>query len=623
MKKLNIFKIAVFIAVTTTSLHAQVISEATLHSSVAGGARILDAQGNTAASPAIGFQSSVSAPGLAQEDGGGGNGIFRPLANTMAFATASLERMRIDVSGDVIIGTSTPLARFTATTTPGGLPTAIVGKGINTGVYGEATDMNAPLTEEGILQGWTEAIGVFGKGTYASNVGNGNIYGVAGSAAGTNPLNNCGIYGEAKNATGYNTGVFGAVNSTTGIYNTGIAGLVGLNTSAVWNIAVSGKAPVAPNHFAGYFDGKVAIVDGTQANNYVLTSDANGLATWTDPCTLPCVVAASGSDWHITGNAATNPITDFLGTTDAQPLTIKTSNTDRAIITATGEMGVGTTTPTAQLEVSSTNVTNPAVIVNGKSVGVYAESTDQSSALIKRSNEYGDLDGIAVFGNAKFVSNTTNGSMYGVVGSATEVNPLNNLGVMGEGKNASGYNTGVYGYVNSTTGLYNTGVAGEVKLNPTAVWSRAINGLAPVAPNHYAGYFDGNVDIKSGVVTIGDGTLCTPTGYKLFVEQGILTEKVKVAVNCSSAWADYVFANDYKLKPLSEVETYLKENKHLPNVPSADELVKDGLDLGKMQATQMEKIEELTLYMIEMKKEINTLKNENQSLKTLVSQSKN
>jgi hypothetical protein len=213
--------------------------------------------------------------------------------------------------------------------------------------------------------------------------------------------------------------------------------------------------------------------------------------------------------------------------------------------------------------------------------------------------------------------------MYGVVGSATEVNPLNNLGVMGEGKNASGYNTGVYGYVNSTTGLYNTGVAGEVKLNPTAVWSRAINGLAPVAPNHFAGYFDGNVDIKSGVVTIGDGTLCTPTGYKLFVEQGILTEKVKVAVNCSPAWADYVFANDYKLKPLSEVETYLKENKHLPNVPSADELVKDGLDLGKMQATQMEKIEELTLYMIEMKKEINTLKNENQSLKTLVSQSKN
>jgi hypothetical protein len=114
-----------------------------------------------------------------------------------------------------------------------------------------------------------------------------------------------------------------------------------------------------------------------------------------------------------------------------------------------------------------------------------------------------------------------------------------------------------------------------------------------------------------------------PSGYKLYVEEGILTEKVKVAVASSPAWADYVFANDYKLKPLSEVEAYVKENKHLPNIPSASELVKDGLNLGEMQALQMKKIEELTLYLIEMKKEIDTMKKENKTLKILVSQSKN
>ena len=112
---------------------------------------------------------------------------------------------------------------------------------------------------------------------------------------------------------------------------------------------------------------------------------------------------------------------------------------------------------------------------------------------------------------------------------------------------------------------------------------------------------------EDGKVRIGN-MANLPSGYKLFVEEGILTEKVKVAVLNSPAWADYVFANDYNLKPLSEVEAFIKENKHLPNVPSADELVKDGLDLGKMQATQMEKIEELTLYIIEMKKEIEVLK---------------
>ncbi|MBC7641120.1 MAG: TMF family protein, partial [Flavobacterium sp.] len=122
------------------------------------------------------------------------------------------------------------------------------------------------------------------------------------------------------------------------------------------------------------------------------------------------------------------------------------------------------------------------------------------------------------------------------------------------------------------------------------------------------------LDVQNGAVRIGN--TCTPVGYKLFVEQGILTEKVKVAVNCSLAWADYVFANDYKLQPLTEVEKFINKNKHLPNVPSASELEKEGLDLGKMQAKQMEKIEELTLYLIEMKKEIEILKSENKSLKS-------
>lgn len=113
-----------------------------------------------------------------------------------------------------------------------------------------------------------------------------------------------------------------------------------------------------------------------------------------------------------------------------------------------------------------------------------------------------------------------------------------------------------------------------------------------------------------------------PNGYKLYVNGGILTTKVKVANYCSSAWADYVFANDYKLKPLTEVETFIKENKHLPNVPSAIELEKEGLDLGKMQATQMEKIEELTLYLIELKKEVDNLKTENATLKNMVQSKK-
>lgn len=103
--------------------------------------------------------------------------------------------------------------------------------------------------------------------------------------------------------------------------------------------------------------------------------------------------------------------------------------------------------------------------------------------------------------------------------------------------------------------------------------------------------------------------------YKLFVETGILTERIKVALRDANEWSDYVFADDYALKPLSEVEAFVKENKHLPGIASAKELEKTGIDLGQMQAKQMEKIEELTLYAIEQNKMLEKQSKEIEELK--------
>ena len=118
--------------------------------------------------------------------------------------------------------------------------------------------------------------------------------------------------------------------------------------------------------------------------------------------------------------------------------------------------------------------------------------------------------------------------------------------------------------------------------------------------------FTRNTSLKG--VIIGDGVTKTSSDYSLFVSKGILTEKVKVAVANSSEWADYVFAKDYKLRSLAEVERFVKENKHLPGVPSAADVVENGVDVGKMDAKLLEKIEELTLYMIELKKENQQMK---------------
>ncbi|HEX8268726.1 MAG TPA: hypothetical protein VF581_02430 [Flavobacterium sp.] len=94
--------------------------------------------------------------------------------------------------------------------------------------------------------------------------------------------------------------------------------------------------------------------------------------------------------------------------------------------------------------------------------------------------------------------------------------------------------------------------------------------------------------------------------YNLFVSGGILTEEVRVALQ--TGWADYVFEKDYNLKPLSEVEKYITENGHLPNVPSAKQVKNEGIELGDMARIQQEKIEELTLYLIQQNKEIEELK---------------
>ncbi|MNU43752.1 hypothetical protein D3C71_325430 [compost metagenome] len=113
----------------------------------------------------------------------------------------------------------------------------------------------------------------------------------------------------------------------------------------------------------------------------------------------------------------------------------------------------------------------------------------------------------------------------------------------------------------------------------------------------------------NGNMLVGDPASVTlPSGYKLYVQTGILTERLKVAVKGTANWADYVFDQNYKLLDLKELDEFIKLNKHLPNIPSADEMVNNGLDVAEMDALLLSKIEELTLYVIELKKELEALK---------------
>ncbi|THU31128.1 hypothetical protein FAM09_29025 [Niastella caeni] len=102
--------------------------------------------------------------------------------------------------------------------------------------------------------------------------------------------------------------------------------------------------------------------------------------------------------------------------------------------------------------------------------------------------------------------------------------------------------------------------------------------------------------------SVGIGT-SDPKTYKLAVNGSAIFTLVKVKA-AATPWPDYVFHSTYSLRPLSELEQYIKKNHHLPEVPSATEVEKNGLDLGDNQAVLLKKIEELTLYAIEQDKRL-------------------
>jgi len=110
--------------------------------------------------------------------------------------------------------------------------------------------------------------------------------------------------------------------------------------------------------------------------------------------------------------------------------------------------------------------------------------------------------------------------------------------------------------------------------------------------------------------SLGIGT--TTTGnHKLAVEGSIGAREIKVQ---ATGWSDFVFKKEYTLPTLEEVEKHINEKGHLQDIPSEEEVFKNGINLGEMNSKLLQKIEELTLYMIEMKKENESLRNNQKNL---------
>ncbi|WP_425237726.1 fibronectin type III domain-containing protein [Ulvibacterium sp.] len=116
--------------------------------------------------------------------------------------------------------------------------------------------------------------------------------------------------------------------------------------------------------------------------------------------------------------------------------------------------------------------------------------------------------------------------------------------------------------------------------------------------------------VASYTGNVAVGTATVPNGYQMAIDGKLITEEVKVQL--SGNWPDYVFSAEYRLPTLEEVQKHITEKGHLVNIPSASEVEAEGIELGEMNKLLLEKIEELTLYILKMDKEIKALKNKKQ-----------
>lgn len=363
-------------------------------------------------------------------------------------------------------------------------------------------------------------------------------------------------------------------------------------------------------------------------------------------------IQASAQSWNLTGNTGTNPTTNFIGTTDNQSLILKTNNAEKMRITPEGRFIFHGVTTAGQLwdknlffggGVNQTTTSNNTVFGMGaltqlaEGDGNTAVGTNAMSIFTK-----GTMN-VAIGFNS--MRNTVSGNYNTALGmNALETLKTGDFNVgIGHATMSSGSLTGNYNialgvstlrYINS--GNYNTILGGEsfraivngshninighsnarliTSGNNNIFIGNFINPYNTTSPENelnIGNWIVGN----NGTIGIGQFTSQLPADgvaqdgekYKLFVKDGIRTEKVKVDIADNNGWADYVFEKDYKLMPLNEVEQFINKNGHLPEVPTTEEAIKNGIELKAMNILLLKKIEELTLYNIEQQKRIEAL----------------
>ena len=388
--------------------------------------------------------------------------------------------------------------------------------------------------------------------------------------------------------------------------------------------------------------------------------------------------------WNRTGNPLFVGSGNKLGSTNAFPIQIVTSNTPRIFVTASGMVGINTTAPLQKLHVMDGNIlisrsrqgkgsselgsTNGTLYFGdvvsashpyGKWGIEYVSSAEEGYGLnfwkpavpgqihgnhflflsdngnvgVGTKNPQAKLhiqDGTSQDANILLASTGTNKSVIQFRTNATNItvgsdnvmrfnatsmqfNPSSQMVVNGNFKVTG--NIVLSGLSGATTKILTIGSNGRLSTadipetadnlgNHTATQNLNLNGKKIV---NGASSTDGIFVSTSGSVGIGTSNPL----YKLSVNGTILAKEIRVNED-ASYWPDFVFDKDYELMSISEVKQFVSKHKHLPSVPSAADIDGKDVSLGEMNRILLQKIEELTLYIIDLQRQIDEMKQHNE-----------
>lgn len=419
------------------------------------------------------------------------------------------------------------------------------------------------------LYGWNRGGAAYNYAVVGRTIASGGVnYGLLGSAAGTGTENTA-VYGRAEGAT-LNYGLLGSATSKSGQTAYG----------------VYASAAGAGTNYAGFFNGRVNIVGGDEI---VTISGVNPYIQMNSSGSPAGYLKAINSSLHLFTNNSGDIV---LGTNGAKRMTV--TSTGRVLINALS--GTGQLNVEGVDETVSIGGTNPLIQMKNGSSGIgYLRAKETVLEVGTNStNKAGTLS----FNTNGVRRMQIDASGRTIIGDAVATAPLNI-----KGSNETVSIDGTAAYLQMKAAGTNIGYVRAKDGNLQLSTNSTNNGKLQLMTKNLARLW---IDNAGNVSISDDGKI--KSGYKLSVKGKIVAEEILVQLNAD--WPDYVFAKDYKLMQLPQLKQYISQNSHLPGVPSAEKM-KEGIAVGDMNKVLMQKVEELTLYVLQLSEELESLKKQN------------